>query len=43
MQRLEHESGRDWQSVPQFVVHCVPPDEEIESFDWYAAEANTLA
>lgn len=39
MQRLEKESGRDWKSVPQFVVRCVAPDEEIEQMDWYAAEA----
>jgi hypothetical protein len=42
MQRLEHESGRDWQSAPQFVVRCVPPDEEIEQFAWYEAEARRL-
>ncbi|MDQ3813733.1 MAG: DUF362 domain-containing protein [Armatimonadota bacterium] len=39
MQRLEKESGRDWKSAPQFVVRCVPPQEEIERFDWYAVEA----
>jgi uncharacterized protein (DUF362 family) len=43
MQRLEHESGRDWQNVPQFVVRCVPPDEEIENLDWYAHEAQFAA
>lgn len=39
MQRLEHESGRDWKDAPQFVVRCLPPDEEIENFGWYQAEA----
>ncbi len=39
MTRLEHESGRDWQNVPQFVVRCVPPEDEIENFDWYEREA----
>ena len=39
MMRLEHESGRDWQNVPQFVVRCVAPEQEIEDFDWYAREA----
>lgn len=43
MQRLEHESGRDWQSVPQFIVRCVPLDEEIENLDWYAHEAEFAA
>jgi hypothetical protein len=42
MQRLEHESGRDWQSVLQFVVRCVAPEEEIEQFGWYEAEARRL-
>ena len=37
--RLEHESGRDWQNVPQFVVRCVAPEEEIENFEWYEREA----
>jgi hypothetical protein len=42
MQRLEHESGRDWQTAPQFVVRCVPSEEEIEQFAWYEAEARRL-
>ncbi len=40
--RLEQESGRDWQNGPQFLVRCLPPDEEIEQMDWYAAEAQRL-
>jgi hypothetical protein len=43
MQRLEQESGRDWQNAPQFVVRCVPPEEEIEEFDWYEVEARAAA
>lgn len=39
MQRLERESGRGWQNAPQFVVRCVPPEAEIEQFDWYEVEA----
>jgi hypothetical protein len=39
MQRLEKESGRNWQNAPQFVVRCVPPEEEIENFYWYDYEA----
>lgn len=40
MMRLEHESGRGWQNAPQFVVRCVPSEEEIEQFDWYEHEAS---
>lgn len=43
MQRLEHDSGRNWQDAPQFVVRCVPPAEEIEDLDWYAYEADFAA
>jgi uncharacterized protein (DUF362 family) len=39
MLRLEKESGRDWKNAPQFVVRCVPPEEEIEDFGWYRVEA----
>jgi hypothetical protein len=39
MQRKERESGRDWQSAPQFVVKCVPAANEIENMDWYAVDA----
>jgi uncharacterized protein (DUF362 family) len=39
MQRLENESGWDWSKVPQFVVRCLPPDEEVEQMDWYPIEA----
>ena len=39
MQRLERESGRNWKNAPQFVVRCVPPEDEIEQFDWYEVEA----
>lgn len=42
MQRLERESGRDWQSAPQLVVRCLPPEQEIEEWDWYAHEAAHL-
>jgi uncharacterized protein (DUF362 family) len=42
MQRLERTSGRDWQNAPQFVVRCLPPEEEIEQLDWYQAEADRL-
>ncbi|HZO87530.1 MAG TPA: DUF362 domain-containing protein [Chthonomonadaceae bacterium] len=42
MQRLEKESGRDWQNAPQFVVRCLPSEEEIEQMDWYAMEAARL-
>lgn len=36
---LEKESGRDWRSVPQLVVRCVPVEEEAEDFRWYHQEA----
>ena len=39
MQRLERESGRDWQSVPQYVVKCVPAAEESERTHYYEQEA----
>lgn len=42
IQRLEQGSGRDWQSAPQFVVRCVAPEDEIEQFGWYEAEARRL-
>src|SRR5262249_26408780 len=38
MIRRERESGRDWRSVPQFVVRCVPPNQEIERFDLYTRD-----
>ena len=40
MMRLEHESGRGWQNAPQFVVRCVPREDEIEDFSWYEHEAS---
>lgn len=43
MQRLEHESGRDWQNMPQLVIRCVPPEAEVEQFRWYEVEANSQA
>ncbi len=39
MQRLERESGRDWQSVPQYVVRCVPAAQEIEHTHFYTQDA----
>lgn len=39
MLRLEHESGRNWKTTPNFIVRCVPPHEEIENFQWYQADA----
>ncbi len=39
IQSLERQSGRDWQNTAQFVVRCVPPEEEIEELGWYQAEA----
>jgi uncharacterized protein (DUF362 family) len=39
MQRLERESGRDWQNVPQFVVRCVPLADETERMRWYRVDA----
>ena len=43
MQKLEQDSGRDWQNAPQFVVRCVPVAEEIERMDWYGVEAQYAA
>lgn len=43
MQKLEQESGRDWQNAPQFVVRCVPAAEENEQMDWYGVEARHAA
>ena len=42
MQKLEQESGRDWQDAPQYVVRCVPAAEEIEQMRWYQVEAQRL-
>lgn len=39
MQKLEWESDRDWQTAPQFVVRCLPVEEEIEDFRWYEVDA----
>lgn len=39
MQQLERESGRDWQSVPQFVIKSVPASQEIERLEYYAQDA----
>ena len=39
MQKLQRESGRDWQNSPQFIVRCVPVEEEVEQMDWYGVEA----
>jgi uncharacterized protein (DUF362 family) len=43
MQCLERASGRDWQSAPQFVVRCMPTEEETEQLDWYQVEADLCA
>jgi uncharacterized protein (DUF362 family) len=43
MQQKEQASGRDWQNAPQFVVRCLPPEEEIEQMDWYQVEADRLS
>jgi uncharacterized protein (DUF362 family) len=40
--QMEKESNRDWQSVPQFIVRCVPAEEEPEVFGWYHEEASRL-
>jgi len=42
MKQMESESGRDWKSTPQFVVKCVPVVNEIERYEWYAADAAAL-
>jgi uncharacterized protein (DUF362 family) len=39
MQRLETESGRDWQSAPQLMVRCLPRAREVERMEWYARDA----
>jgi len=39
VQKLERDSGRDWQTAPQFIVKCFAPEEEIEQMDWYPSEA----
>jgi uncharacterized protein (DUF362 family) len=43
MMRLEKESGRSWETAPQFMVRCVPPAEEIENLHWYQHEAASLS
>ena len=43
MQKLEAESGRDWHNAPQFIVRCIPPQEEVEQMDWYGVEARHAA
>jgi uncharacterized protein (DUF362 family) len=43
MHQLERESGRSWQDAPQFIVRCLPPDEEIERMDWYRVEAGKVS
>jgi uncharacterized protein (DUF362 family) len=42
MQRLEQESGRDWRTVPELLVRCLPAEEEPEDFRWYAREASLV-
>lgn len=42
MLHKEQVSGRDWHNAPQFVVRCLPVDEEIEQMRWYQAEAERL-
>lgn len=42
MRELERASGRGWHNAPQFVVRCVPPEEEVEQLDWYRVEADRL-
>lgn len=42
IQKLEHDSGRDWRTAPQFVVRCLPPEEEIEQMDWYRVDADIM-
>jgi uncharacterized protein (DUF362 family) len=42
MQRKERESGRDWKDASQLVVRCVPPEEDIEAWEWYEWEAAHL-
>ncbi len=37
--RLESESGLDWRTLPQFIVRCVRPDDEIERFQFYEQDA----
>jgi Uncharacterized conserved protein len=39
MIELEKKSGLDWRSVPELMVRCVPGEEEVEDFRWYAREA----
>lgn len=43
MLRMDWESGRDWKNAVQFIVRCLPPEEEIEQMDWYEREAARLA
>jgi uncharacterized protein (DUF362 family) len=43
LRQMEHESGRDWQNAAQFMVRCLPQDEEIEQMDWYHVEAERLS
>ena len=43
MQQLEQASGRDWQNAPQYVVRCVPVEEETEQMCWYMEEAQRLS
>lgn len=38
----ETDANRTWDDPVQFVVRCLPPDREIENFDWYADEAANL-
>jgi uncharacterized protein (DUF362 family) len=40
LQKWEQDSGRDWQTAPQFVVRCVPVEEETEQMRWYDVEAH---
>jgi uncharacterized protein (DUF362 family) len=42
IQKLEHDSGRDWRTAPQFVVRCISPEEEIEQMDWYRIDADIM-
>jgi uncharacterized protein (DUF362 family) len=39
LKRLLQQSGRTWHNAPQLLVHCLPPQDEVENFPLYTHEA----
>jgi uncharacterized protein (DUF362 family) len=42
LHQRERESGLDWRDGAQLTARCLPPDEDPEVWEWYAAEVERL-